>query len=197
MWQNLGMYKKGTHCKGARERQALGLRTTEGKDPIPLVAYIHLASILNRSNDPEHVAAHLFLLLDWNLMSRADFVVTSNIELVGVWNDALCFQVGVTKTDQEGSKHVDHPFHVYSCPENPVICPVLALSKHLLCNPRILRGKCKLFEGSNQYERFNSILRSIVQSDEYRNEFIDFGVHPKYFGTHSMRKGTASHHYDR
>ena len=70
---------------------------------------------------------------------------------------------------------------------------MLALSKHLLCNPRILRGKCKLFEGSNQYERFNSILRSIVQSDEYRNEFIDFGVHPKYFGTHSMRKGAASH----
>ncbi len=147
MWRNLGMYKKGTRRKGARERQALGLRTTEGKDPIPLAAYTHLASILNRSNDPEHVAAHLFLLLDWNLMSRADFVVTSNIELVGVWNDALRFQVGVTKTDQEGSKHIDHPFHVYSCPENPVICPVLALSKHLLCNPRILLGKCKLFEG--------------------------------------------------
>jgi len=126
-------------------------------------------------------------------MSHADFVVTSNIELVGVWNDALHFQVGVKKTNQEGSKHIDHPFHVYSCPENPVIYPVLALSKHLLCNTRILRGKCKLFEGSNQYERFNSILRSIVQSDEYRNEFIDFGVHPKYFGTHSMPKGAASH----
>ena len=69
------MYKKGTRCKGARERQALGLQTTEGKDPIPLAAYTHLASILNRSNDPEHVAAHLFLLLDWNLMSHADFVV--------------------------------------------------------------------------------------------------------------------------
>ena len=66
MWRNLGMYKKGTRHKGARERQALGLRTTEGKDPIPLAAYTHLASILNQSNDPEHVAAHLFLLLDWN-----------------------------------------------------------------------------------------------------------------------------------
>ena len=121
------------------------------------------------------------------------FFVTTNIELVGVLNDALHFQVGLTKTDQEGSKHIDHPFHVFSCPENPVICPVLALSKHLLCNPRILCGKCKLFEGSNQYERFNSILHSIVQSDEYCNEFINFGVHPKYFRTHSMRKGAASH----
>jgi len=57
------MYKKGTRHKGARERQALGLRTTEGKDPIPLAAHTHLASILNWSNDPEHVAAHLFHLI--------------------------------------------------------------------------------------------------------------------------------------
>jgi hypothetical protein len=83
-----------------------------------LATYTHLGSILNWSNDPEPVAAHLFLD---QLMTRADFVVTSNIELVRVWNDSLCFQVGVTKTNQDGSKHIDHPFHVYSCPENPVI----------------------------------------------------------------------------
>lgn len=45
------------------------------------------------------IAPHLLLLLDWNLISCADSVVTSNIEIVGIWNDAIWFQIGVTKTN--------------------------------------------------------------------------------------------------
>ena len=111
------------------------LSQTEGKRPLPFAAYEYLADILRRSDNPEHIAAHLFLLLDWNLISCADGVVTSNISLVSLWSDSLRFAIGPTKTDQEGKKHVDHPFHVYSCPENPVICPVLSLCKHLICRP--------------------------------------------------------------
>lgn len=39
---------------------------------IPFAAYIHLATILYESKDPEMLAAQLFLLLDWNLISLAD-----------------------------------------------------------------------------------------------------------------------------
>lgn len=66
------------------------------------------------------------------MLSRVDFIVSSNVEFIGMSSDALRFDVGLTKTDQEGKNNIDHPFHVYSCPENPVICPVLAMAKHLV-----------------------------------------------------------------
>jgi hypothetical protein len=62
--RKVGLYRKGTRQKGARERQGHGLRITEGTDPIPLAAYILLALILHGSSDPTMVACHLFLLLD-------------------------------------------------------------------------------------------------------------------------------------
>ena len=43
MWLILGLYKKETCCKVARESQALHLWTTEGKDQSQLVASMHLA----------------------------------------------------------------------------------------------------------------------------------------------------------
>lgn len=111
-----------------------------------------------------------------------------------MWSDALRFEIGPTKTDPEGKKNLDHPFHVYSVPENPAICPVLAMAKHLVNRPQILKGKCALFEGSNQYAHYNGILRNIiVQSKDHRQSFINRGLSPTYFGTHSMRKGAVTH----
>lgn len=193
MWSLIGIYKKGAARDGAQQRRNYGLRQSEGKDPLPFQGYELLCSILHRSKDPKHIAAHLFLTLDWNMLSRVDYIVNSNIEFVGMSSDALRFDVGLTKTDQEGKNNIDHPFHVYSCPENPVICPVLAMAKHLCKSNSILGGNSKLFEGSNQYEHYFAIFRSIVNSDEHRQSFIDRGMNPKYFGTHSMRKGAVTH----
>ena len=69
--------------------QQLGLRNVKGDNLLQIVAYIYLAEILHKSKDPEHIAAHLFLILDWNMISWADCIITSNIELVGVMNAVL------------------------------------------------------------------------------------------------------------
>ena len=82
---------------------------------------------------------------------------------------------------------------MYSCPENPVICPVLSLCKHLICRPHILVGNCRLFEGSNQYEHLFSVLRSIVKAPEHKQAFIDRGFNPDDFGTHCLCKGAVTH----
>ncbi|KAL3793017.1 hypothetical protein ACHAWO_008273 [Cyclotella atomus] len=193
LWATISVYKKGAARDGAKQRKEFGLRTSSGKDPMPFGAYELLCSILHRSRNPQHIAAHLFLTLDWNMLSRVDFIVSSNVEFIGMSSDALRFDVGLTKTDQEGKNNIDHPFHVYSCPENPVVCPVLAMAKHLVKNPRILVGNCKLFKGSNQYEHYFSIFRKIVNSPQHRQSFIDRGLDPKYFGTHSIRKGAVTH----
>eukprot|EP00956_Cyclotella_meneghiniana_P032388 scaffold88971_cov23-Cyclotella_meneghiniana.AAC.1 len=100
LWMQLPTYQKGSARTAAKQREDLGMRTLEGKDPIPFAAYVHLANILLRSRNPEHVAVHLFLLLDWNLITRANQVVKANIDLIGVQEDCLKFHIGTTKTDQ-------------------------------------------------------------------------------------------------
>jgi hypothetical protein len=131
--------------------------------------------------------------LDWNLISRADTAIQQNIQLVGMRSDSVVIKMGPTKTDQEAKKHQDHPYHLYSVPENPAVCIVTASAKHLVTRPHLLTGRHKLFEGSNQYEHYNSILRKIVQSDEHRDAFIARGLNPNYFGSHSLCKGAVTH----
>ena len=193
LWQSIANYKQGSRRTSAREKKTLGLSTVEGKKHMPMGAFKKLAKVLYESPNGEHIPAHTFLIFDWNLVSRAEFVVGANIDLVSFSEDALLFHMGVTKTDQEGTKNVDHPWHVYSNPECPEICAHLALARLLMYNPTILNGQIALFEGRAQYERFNRIFRDIVSHPNHREEFAELGISPEDFGTHSIRKGAATH----
>ena len=84
---------------------------------MPFHAYKYLAKIIFESDEPEHVSAHTFIFLEWNLISRAEYVVDSNIDLVYFQQDDLLFGIGKTKTDQEGTHNIDQPRTVYSNPE--------------------------------------------------------------------------------
>ena len=193
LWTKLTPYKQGSRRLAASEKKKLGLSTVEGKKHLPFAAYRKLAKILFESEKPEHIHAHTFLLLEWNLISRAEYVVDANIDLVSFSKDALLFNMSVTKTDQEGIKNIDHPWHVYSCPEYPEVCAHLAFARHIITNPTILNRQTQLFEGRSQYDRFNAIFRGIVSSVEYRDEFASLGITPEDFGTHSIRKGAVTH----
>ena len=151
LWTQVSSYKKGTGRLAVKERKHLGLAATEGKKPLPFRAYKYLAKILFESDEPEHVAAHTFLFLEWNPISRAEYVVDSNIYLVYFQQDDLLFDIGKTKTYQEGTNNIDHPWHVYSNPEYPEICTFLSMDCHLICDPTILNGQCHIFEESGQY----------------------------------------------
>lgn len=102
LWKKVALYLKDTQRTGARQHQALGLCTIEGKDPMPCHAYVKLVSILCQSHDPEHVAPHLVLLFDWNMVFHAENLVNSH----GVYDDALLVCVGLSKSNQEGMKHL-------------------------------------------------------------------------------------------
>ena len=71
------------------------------------MAYRLLARLLFESKNPEHVYAQTFLVLDWNLVSRSEYVVDSKIDLVSFEKDSLLFDMGPTKTDQDGTRNVD------------------------------------------------------------------------------------------
>jgi hypothetical protein len=192
LFNELSKYKKGTRRMSAKERKKHGLKTTEGKKHLPFKGYVRLAEILFKSENKEYVQAHTFLVLDWNMMSRSESVIESNIDLISQQKDSINIDLGKTKCDQEGLKYVDYPLHLYSNPREPCICPVLALCRLLICHPMILQGQSPLFEGVAQYDRFHAIFKEIVSSDEYRDEFVALGISPEDFGTHSIRKGSAT-----
>ena len=124
---------------------------------------------------------------------RAEYVVNAKIDLVSFIKGVLLFDGGVTRTYQEGIKTVDHPWHVYSCPEYPKICVHLAFARHIMANPLIISRQTHLFEGRSQYERFDTIFWAIVDSPEHRDKFASLGMLPANFGTHSIQKSTTTH----
>jgi hypothetical protein len=131
LWHKIGLYKKGCHNTSARERQALGLHTSEGKDPMPIAALIYLCEILHNSKDREDVAALLLLLIDWNLISFADNVVNAHVDLCGISMMPYCAMLVLQRVIKR-ELNTDNPFHIYSVPEKPMICLVLAFACYLI-----------------------------------------------------------------
>ena len=90
---------------------------------------------------------------------------------------------------RKGEKHVG-PWHLYSNPYKPWLCPILALSRYLFCYPEVLRGDVPLFEGRQQYSRYCSIFNRMVKS--CASELKLLGFEPGDLGTHLSRKGVAT-----
>ncbi len=64
----------------------------------------------------------VYMLLCWNLMSRAANVAQSCFEHMDWKDDALTILLCTTKTDQSGDR--THPRHFYANPFQPEICPL-------------------------------------------------------------------------
>ena len=67
-------------------------------------------------------------------MARSDSSVNMHVQHVQ-WNtDCLVFYFETSKINQTG-KRLQDPWHIYSNPNNPEICPVLFLAKYLFSRP--------------------------------------------------------------
>ena len=137
-------------------KQHLGLKLLEGKVPMPLEVYEKVARQLFCSREKEDIFCHLFLVLDWCLMKRAENCVGAKINHISFIDDALVFEFAKSKGNQTGDEF--GPWHVYANPNKPWMCPVLALSMYLFCYPDVLRGDAPLFEGNYQYRRYSTRL---------------------------------------
>jgi hypothetical protein len=101
----------------------------------------------------------------------------------------MVIQFAHSKTDMRGTEEAFKRY-IYANPENPTICPILALSVYLATTPT--RGNTgKLFGGTNQYERFRKQLQALVNMHQL--EIRGMGVDPKDIGVHSIRKGAATY----
>lgn len=189
MKNGISLYLKGSMRKSRKLKQDLGLKISEGKKGMKKSVYSKLAKILFESDEKKHIFAHLFLILDWNLMKRAENCVDCKINHIYFEEDCLVFEYAKSKGHQDGEDHVG-PWHVYSNPLEPHICPVLSLARYIFTYPEVLSSGSPLFEGRRQYDRYSKIFHEVLT--EHWDELHALGVREGDLGTHSCRKGVAT-----
>ena len=87
------------------------------------------------------------------------------------------------KKNQTGDES-DRPWHVYSNPNSPHLCPILALDKYLLTHPYLLQ------EGYPLFERFVNIFHKVIRKNKEERDKL--GVKPGDLGSHSTGKGSIT-----
>lgn len=187
--EELKHFMAGMKRTVASDRRANGRRLEEGKKPMTYEVYSKLCEFLWTGSDDEYLFAHAFLTMEWNLMARSDNCLHMNINHVQWRDDCLLFFFAKSKGNQ-GGENSENPWHVYSNPRAPHLCPVLALAKYVLSNPDILKQGCPLFPGMSQYERFRGIFNKVINKNQA--VFRQLGVNPGDLGSHSTRKGAIT-----
>ena len=187
MAKDLSQFMSGMKRTVADEKAKSGTSLNEGKRPMTFEVYEEMCKILFEGDDDEYLFAHAFLTMEWNLMARSDNCVNMNISHIQWSDDSLLFFFGKTKGNQLGDGN-DKPWHVYSNPAKPHLCPVLALAKYVLLHPDLLTNGSPVFPGTYQYKRFIKIFHKVLRYPS----FLELGVQPGDLGSHSTRKGSIT-----
>mmetsp|Transcript_20744 Transcript_20744/g.31523 ORF Transcript_20744/g.31523 Transcript_20744/m.31523 type:complete len:642 (-) Transcript_20744:310-2235(-) len=185
---NFSRYIRGSARTNKAAKQTLGLKVKEGKSHMTVEVYELIARLMFESDKKEHIFAHAFHVLDWNLMKRAENVVDCKITHIFFCNDSLTFIFAKSKSCD--NEELLGPWHVYANPDNPHICPFLALARFLFAFPDAFGGSRPLFEGSNSYSRYQKVFGDLLKSNE--EEIRACGVEICDLGTHSGRKGVGT-----
>ena len=192
MQKDMSLFVNGMKRSESAAKQHLGLKITEGKEPLTQETCEFPAKKMFYSPDKKDVFAHLFCVLDWCLMKRAENLAAAKINHISFKDDCLVFQFAKSKGNQTGEPH--GPWHVYTNPRKPWICPVLSLARYLFCFPEVLKGDVPFFEGTNQYARYSARFMKLVSlskvAKDLRNMIV--GFEPSDLGTHSARKGVET-----
>jgi hypothetical protein len=187
----MGTLLKGFKRTIVEQRIAAGETLEEGKEAMSFACYKLLCKKFFQGKKDEYHFAHLFLLLEWNLIARSDNIVGLHMNDFEFLGDSLLVYMKKTKTDQEGN-HGRVPYHCYFNSVEPELNLGLSLGLYLLTNPGIISNPHnKLFPAEHQYNRYATILNKVIE--ENRDEFARIGVRPGTIGTHSARKGAATY----
>lgn len=110
-----------------------------GKDPLQFNLYRQLAHAMLCGRSRDLVFARTFLVLSWNLMSRAANTVSICYRHLEWGEDAMRVYFAHMKNDQTGSRPRD-PRHIYANPLIPEICPILALGTQFTTNTTVTKN---------------------------------------------------------
>ena len=150
--RDMSLFNKGMKRKVVKDKIEAGVSLEEGKKKMNINVFKLMCSKFAESGTEDAMFAHLYLILEWNLMARSDNCKILRLAHLEWRHDSLVFFFGKTKVDQTGEAS-DSPWHVYSNPFEPHLCPVLTLAKYLLSNPDLVTSDARLFPGNDQYSR--------------------------------------------
>ena len=201
--EQLKQFTQGIRRTVADKKQEQGDSIMIGKKKMDFKVYQKMCELFLREDGEEFIFARCFLTLEWNLMARLENVVHAHMLHVTWDNDSLVFRFVKSKGDQTG-RNKDQAWHVYANPNNPAVCPVLAMACYIFGNPGIFGvddgtdsadgtdpNNGRLFPGSYQYERFMDCMHRII--DKHCDDFFAIGISAGDLGSHSARKGSASY----
>ena len=97
-----------------------------------------MCEISFKSDDDNFLFAHTFLTMEWNLLACSDNCFTMQVNHIEFKNGSLILFFSKSKGNQLGEAS-KKSWHVYSNPNNPFLCPVLALARYLISNLDILK----------------------------------------------------------
>ena len=192
MEKEIALYFKGLKRKIAVASGAGLGKVKVGKTPLDFELYAFISEQVISSGSTDKITWRTFFLFCWNLMCRADngvHIHHSHMEWSG---DALVVYFSHMKNDQEGTRPKDGR-HIFANPLRPSICPILGLAIYWASTRNDPSGKGYLFPGSNQYNRFSKVLSRVLNEDAVLQELTRRGYKVEDFGSHSVRKGSASH----
>ncbi|KAL7527694.1 hypothetical protein ACHAXR_003680, partial [Thalassiosira sp. AJA248-18] len=171
--KELSTYLKGMDRSILSSKQKLGLKISEGKKALSFDAYSMLAKKLFESEFKEDIFAHLFLVLEWCLMKRAENCVHAKINHISSEDDCLVFEFAKSKGHQRGEEQ-----HLGPCSHGSA--------------PNLGWPAVPLFQGRGKsiYNRYSERLNKIVK--ESATELKAMKYEPGDLGSHSTRKGVAS-----
>ena len=106
MRSHLSVFIAGKQRTGLKEKENLGLSLSEGKKALGREAFELIAKTLFVSEQKEHIFTHLFFVLDWVLMKRAENCVNCKVNHISFVDDALVFQFAKSKGHQKGEQHI-------------------------------------------------------------------------------------------
>ena len=138
----------------------------------------------------QHVFAHCFLVLTWNLCCRANKIVNISLNDIQWMDGVLCIYFRHAANDQAGERRTRDPRCIYANPFDPVVSPAFALGTYLANFPDIAANQGKLFPGPNQFHRFSNLLHGILE--EHWDEVNAMGIDIDDVGTHSIRKAQST-----
>jgi hypothetical protein len=117
----------GLERKAQEYKASTGARLGEGKKPLDFELYKKMCKWLIEDGSKESLFAWSFLTLTWNLMCRSKNTVNIHRSHIAWEGDCMVVQFAHSKTDMRGLEEA-YKRHVYANPEEPSICPILALS---------------------------------------------------------------------
>jgi integrase len=163
------------------ENIASGTQETAGSDKLTFEQYRILSNLAIKSDT---FYAHGFLLLAWNLMTRAGSTGNIKFEHLRWDGDDMTVVIPKHKRDRSGGK-LPTEKSVYANPIYPEICPFLTLG--IILFSRENNGNIEaMFKGKKLEENINNWLKKTL--DPTNNEVIT----RSHLTSHCTRKGKLS-----